>query len=405
MKDFTQDDNFGVVAELVEQLEQDLLTLEESVEARADTTDLVHRSFRTAHNLKSSFGLLKREASSRLIHAIESNFDAVRNGLAELSPKLLHLSLLAVDALRFSVFLPEEREEDLERLRRELEQLLESERPEGKTKELAPANFTLSPRQRALVERMQNEKFRFYRIEKVIIPAGMTERDYETLPVYDDVREIGIHIATEPAFEALPKDGSEAVIRILIATTFPEEELGLHIFDTIRPVRIEQTPDSERSPDELRKARLQRELDEKVRWQTLGDKSLNILIAEDDFVSRTVINEILSPFGTCDLAADGREASEAFAEALRLNRPYDLVCLDIMMPLLDGTQVLAEMRRAEEKKGLFGKERSKIIMTTALDNIDQVFTAFRLQCDAYLIKPISKSKVLNQLRKLRLIEK
>jgi two-component system chemotaxis response regulator CheY len=44
-------------------------------------------------------------------------------------------------------------------------------------------------------------------------------------------------------------------------------------------------------------------------------------------------------------------------------------------------------------------------MTTALDNIDQVFTAFRLQCDAYLIKPISKSKVLNQLRKLRLIEK
>jgi two-component system chemotaxis response regulator CheY len=133
-------------------------------------------------------------------------------------------------------------------------------------------------------------------------------------------------------------------------------------------------------------------------------KKMNILIAEDDFVSRTVIHEILSPFGVCDLAADGREALLAFEHTLKDGGHYDLVCLDIMMPIMDGTQALTGIRELEEQFGIRGNARSKIVMTTALDSMDQVFKAFRLQCDAYVTKPLSRAKILNQLRKLHIIE-
>jgi two-component system chemotaxis response regulator CheY len=75
-----------------------------------------------------------------------------------------------------------------------------------------------------------------------------------------------------------------------------------------------------------------------------------------------------------------------------------------MMPIMDGTQALKGIRDLEEQYNITGNSRTKIVMTTALDSIDQVFKAFRLQCDAYLTKPISRAKVLNQMRKLHLIE-
>lgn len=130
---------------------------------------------------------------------------------------------------------------------------------------------------------------------------------------------------------------------------------------------------------------------------------MKTLIVEDDFISRTVLNEIISVHGKCDNAVNGKEAVEAFKIALEREEPYDLICLDIMIPELTGQEVLKRIREMEENNGIGGLDRVKIIMTTALGDFGNIKTAFKEQCEAYLVKPLNPIKVNETLKNLELI--
>ena len=130
---------------------------------------------------------------------------------------------------------------------------------------------------------------------------------------------------------------------------------------------------------------------------------MKILIAEDDFASRKFMLRFLSKFGECDITVDGMEAVDAFLMALDGDEGYDLVCLDIMMPELDGYQVLKTIRDIEKERNIPEEKASKIIMTTALNEGRNVTKAFELGCVAYAGKPIDQEKFENVLRKLELI--
>lgn len=130
---------------------------------------------------------------------------------------------------------------------------------------------------------------------------------------------------------------------------------------------------------------------------------MKTLIVEDDFVSRKMMHLLLSPYGECDIAVDGKEAIEAFELAAREGKRYDLICLDIMMPGMDGHTVLKTIRGMEEVDQVFGSEQVKIIMTTALKDSKNVLQAFNAQCEAYLVKPIRKQELLQQIRSLGLM--
>ena len=130
---------------------------------------------------------------------------------------------------------------------------------------------------------------------------------------------------------------------------------------------------------------------------------MRILIAEDDFASRKFMLTFLSKYGECDVTVDGMEAVDAYMMALEDGEPYDLVCLDIMMPNLDGYQALKAIRDIEESRNIPEEEQAKIIMTTALNEGANVNKAFDLGCVAYAGKPIDQTKFENVLRKLELI--
>jgi two-component system, chemotaxis family, chemotaxis protein CheY len=130
---------------------------------------------------------------------------------------------------------------------------------------------------------------------------------------------------------------------------------------------------------------------------------MKTLIVEDDFTSRLLMQEILRGFGASHVAVDGMEAVEAVRLALEADEPYDLICLDIMMPEMDGQQALKEIRALEKAKTSMRQE-AKIVMTTALTDMKNVYTALSSMCDAYLTKPIHKGKLMQELRKLALIE-
>jgi two-component system chemotaxis response regulator CheY len=129
------------------------------------------------------------------------------------------------------------------------------------------------------------------------------------------------------------------------------------------------------------------------------------LIVEDDFSSRLLLQELLAPYGLCHVAVNGMEAVSAYRIALDAGQPYDLICLDIMMPEMDGHAALKELRALEEYKGIDSTQGAKIIMTTALGDVKNVAAAYQALCDGYLVKPVGKGKLLGLLDELKVLDR
>lgn len=117
-----------------------------------------------------------------------------------------------------------------------------------------------------------------------------------------------------------------------------------------------------------------------------------VLIAEDDMIGRRMIKRYMEQYAVCELAVDGLEALNLFSESLQGGAAYDLVCLDIMMPQLDGLKVLRAIREMETQKGIAEANRAKVIMTTALNDRKTVMEAYALGCVGYAWKPIDLDK-------------
>lgn len=131
---------------------------------------------------------------------------------------------------------------------------------------------------------------------------------------------------------------------------------------------------------------------------------MRVLIAEDDHAGRLLLQKFLSKYGDCETSVDGLETLDAFLLALKEGRPYDLLCLDIMMPKLDGLKVLKAIREIERQKGIGNANRVKIIMTTAINDRKTVMESYDSGCEAYAWKPIDLDKFKDVLVKLGLIE-
>jgi two-component system chemotaxis response regulator CheY len=129
---------------------------------------------------------------------------------------------------------------------------------------------------------------------------------------------------------------------------------------------------------------------------------VKILIVEDELTSRELLKVILEPYGPTDTAADGIEGMKAFNLALA-SEPYDLICLDIMLPKMDGQQVLKGIRKIEVDKGILGPDAVKIIIISALGDFENVTEAFSSKCTSYITKPIDAEKIVAELRNLELI--
>lgn len=131
---------------------------------------------------------------------------------------------------------------------------------------------------------------------------------------------------------------------------------------------------------------------------------MRILIAEDDMTSRRFLSKFMSPYGECDVVVDGMEALDAYLIAVKEKNPYDVICLDIMMPKVDGVKVLKAIRDFETQRGLLSEKRVKIIMITALDDTEYVHKAFELGCEAYAAKPIDIDKLIKVMKNLDIIK-
>jgi two-component system chemotaxis response regulator CheY len=131
---------------------------------------------------------------------------------------------------------------------------------------------------------------------------------------------------------------------------------------------------------------------------------MKTLIVEDDFTSRLVLQTFLSRYGECHIAVNGWEAVEAFRTALEGGQPYELICMDIMMPEMDGREAVKQIRALEEARGIRSTSATRIIMTTAVNDVEEVMRCFSELCDAYLVKPIELPELLKRVRSYQLVQ-
>lgn len=129
---------------------------------------------------------------------------------------------------------------------------------------------------------------------------------------------------------------------------------------------------------------------------------MKILLAEDDFASRKFMSKLLGEYGECDVTVNGLEAVDAYLMAFEDEDEddYDLVVLDVMMPMLDGYQVLDTIRKIEKDKNVPVEQRAKVVMTTALNEELNVKKAMEIGCDAYVGKPVNVEKFTILLERL-----
>jgi len=134
-----------------------------------------------------------------------------------------------------------------------------------------------------------------------------------------------------------------------------------------------------------------------------ADWRLRTLLVEDDFTSRLLLQTFLSRYGECHVAVNGKEAVAAFRIALEQGQRYDLICMDIMMPEMDGGEAVRQIRAMEEARGILSTDGAKIFMTTAVSGLKSVMHSFRDLCDAYLVKPIDLGQLVGHMKKYDLV--
>ena len=130
---------------------------------------------------------------------------------------------------------------------------------------------------------------------------------------------------------------------------------------------------------------------------------MRVLVIDDDESTRTLLKSMVAKMGECETAGSGKEALDAFKKAWQDWRPFDLIFLDILMPEMDGSQVLIKIRKLERKKGIPDKLKAKIIMVSGVSQKEMVMACLRDGCDDFMVKPLETQLLINKIRHFGLL--
>lgn len=131
---------------------------------------------------------------------------------------------------------------------------------------------------------------------------------------------------------------------------------------------------------------------------------MRALIVDDVMSCRKMLVQILGQYGETVEAEDGETALALFKKSFHSN-PFNLICLDIVMPGKDGMIVLKEIREYEWTMYFheYKKKRVNIIMLTGEEDMCKLLSSFSHGVLGYLIKPLEVSDLMEKLYYHKLI--
>lgn len=127
---------------------------------------------------------------------------------------------------------------------------------------------------------------------------------------------------------------------------------------------------------------------------------MKVLIVDDELTNRKLLQTMLENLGHCDLAENGKEAVDLFTQSMESNELYDIIFLDIKMPVMDGHESLQKIREIEEAKGIYVGNGVKVVMVTALGDKKNILSAFQEGCEYYLVKPFQQNKLYDLISEM-----
>lgn len=367
------------------EFEHQLILLERSLADGASLGESASLILRNTNSIKGALGAGEHAAAARCVHAMESAFMLLRDSPRAFSRPLVDLALAVLDKLRELADRGALADSEFDSLGEQWQSVQgQPLAPAEKPRQRLP--FLLSDGETEILHRVLADGQELYLVEK-IIQGGMDRGDFDSLTIYEDIAVVGTLVARRPLFEELDTAPRKVMLLLLVASPHDPAVLARRISDPIAPVELD-------------------DVDKRKYARTLAKPAyagLRSLVVEDDLTSRLMLRQFLAPFGEAQVAVDGEQAIKTVRLALESGKPFQLVCLDIMMPKLDGHQTLRALRDLEESHGIPSGHGAKVIMTTSVSDTKQVLEAFREQCDAYVVKPVDRGRLIAQLTSLGLL--
>lgn len=129
-------------------------------------------------------------------------------------------------------------------------------------------------------------------------------------------------------------------------------------------------------------------------------RPMRFLVIDDDRMTRTILADMLTPFGECDEAADADSGLRMILGANDDHKRYDVAFVDMIMPGSGGKDLLRALRSAEDEMGLAGSDGTKVVMITASRDSRSCVQAFMLGCESYVTKPFTSEQIESKLREI-----
>jgi two-component system chemotaxis response regulator CheY len=129
---------------------------------------------------------------------------------------------------------------------------------------------------------------------------------------------------------------------------------------------------------------------------------MKVLIVDDSPIERLFLSVFFEGIAEVDFAVNGEDGVKCVKRTISSGEPYDLICLDITMPVMDGLEALQNIRLLEATSGM---RHSKIFMITSNSSPEDMISAITIGgCDDYIVKPVIVDTLFKLLSKHGLIE-
>lgn len=338
-------------------IREDFQKLEKALKENESIADPVNLLYGKIHSLKSNLFLVDRNRSLKITYLMENYMNRLRKGKAVLSGGTVELLLECMDWIHEDLLNQIEKPDHFNKLLDLLKAL------DGGKSSSTQIRWNLSADEKALLRDGRNSGLNIFSLEYDSSRNGK---------IIEKIKETGMLVHQSPF---LDDKGTESFKTIFISDKklreFHDRELELAV-----------------------------PFDEDL-YLSFGDHK--ILILEDNPVAQLLQKSIMKEFGVCDTVKDGESGLDLFRLAHEENFPYSIVLLDLVMPGKSGEEVLKIIRDEEAARNVKGLDRCKVIVSTTTSDSSVLMDLFRAEADAYIVKPLTREKIVRELKNLKLI--